>query len=71
MFKTRRTEECFNALIRRHVLRPTDQIKFKDYFILTIEQFNFILSLIESDVKRNPTPFVEKPSSEKLSITLR
>ncbi|XP_069688218.1 uncharacterized protein [Periplaneta americana] len=71
IFKNRYTEDCFNSLIFKHL--ESDPNKFKEYFRLSSEQFHFVLSLIENDIVKLPTKFVEKPISpaKRLAVTLR
>ncbi|KAL4131414.1 hypothetical protein QTP88_008729 [Uroleucon formosanum] len=47
--------------------------KFKEFFRLSWEQFNYVLNLIEDDLKLNPYNRVKEPISpaEKFAVTLR
>jgi len=71
LFKTRREEGYHQILINGHF--RLDKKKFREFFRLNRDQFNYILSLIEGDLTTTPTTFVPKPISaeEKLALTLR
>lgn len=71
MFERRREEGFFNLLIARHLQH--DNEKFRQFFRLNKEQFYFILSFIDKDLKKNSTNAVKNPISpeEKLAVTLR
>ncbi|KAL1487871.1 hypothetical protein ABEB36_015521 [Hypothenemus hampei] len=71
IFCKREDEGFQNMLIKRHLLQ--DGKIFKRFFRLNIEQFNFVLGLIESDIKKHSCGLIEKPINpeEKLGITLR
>ena len=45
IFKNHKTEGCFEILINRHLMG--NQVKFREYFRISYEQFNFLLSLVE------------------------
>lgn len=71
MFSERSREGCFNALIQRHLI--DNETRFRAYFRVSFELFNYILNYIKEDIKRRPSNRIKKPISpeEKLSITLR
>lgn len=71
MFSKRNKEGCYNNLIQR---RLTDNnTRFRAYFCISNELFNYILSYIREDIKRPVYNRVKKCISpeEKLSVTLR
>jgi len=71
MFQSRKKEGFFSILIEKHLF--SDEKKFREFFRLSWEQFNYILNLIEDDIKSNRTNRVREPISpaEKLAVTLR
>jgi len=71
MFRKRKEEGFFSVLIEKHLFR--DEKKFREFFRLSWEQFNYVLNLIEDDIKSNPCNRVKEPISaaEKLAVTLR
>lgn len=71
LFKTRESEGCFKLLISNHL--DDNELKFKEYFRLTKNQFIFILDLIKEDVAVLPSFRVKHPISEaeKLAICIR
>lgn len=68
---TRETEGFFKKLIEGHLFN--NEVKFREFFRVNREQFNFILSLVKDDLTKEPTMRVPVPISpdEKLAITLR
>lgn len=71
MFRARKMEGFFNILIEKHLYQ--DDRKFREFFRLSWDQFNYVLNLIEDDIKINPCNRVGEPitAAEKLAITLR
>lgn len=71
IFKNRKTEGYFEILINRHLI--SNQVKFREYFRINYEQFNFLLSLVEEKLLVAPTNRVKNPilPAEKLAVTLR
>lgn len=71
LFKTRESEGCFKLLITNHL--DDNELKFKEYFRLTKNQFIFILNLIKDDVALLPSFRVKRPISaaEKLALCIR
>ncbi|KAL4148678.1 hypothetical protein QTP88_002849 [Uroleucon formosanum] len=70
-FKARESEGFFSILIEKHLWE--DQTKFREFFRLSWNQFNYVLNLIEDDITSNPTNKIKKPISpaEKLVVTSR
>jgi len=71
LFLTRKIEGFYSILIEKHLFE--DEQKFREFFRLSWDQFNFVLNIIEEDIKTNPYNRVKQPitPAEKLSITLR
>lgn len=71
LFTTRSLEGFSTILINRHLIN--DEEKFRLFFRLNVNQFNYVLSMIEAVVKREPYNRVRKPitPAEKLAVTLR
>ena len=71
LYKTRGTEGAFHALVGQHL--NADEEKFREYFRLTKDEFQFVLGLIRADVTTEPCNRVKYPITpeEKLAITLR
>ena len=71
LFQTRATEGAFHILVNRHLAE--DDRKFQEYFRLTKEEFDYVLSLIEEDLRTKPSNRVRNPITprEKLAVTLR
>jgi len=71
LFTKRSTEGYHEILINGHL--KNNEIKFRAFFRLNRNQFDFILNLIRDDLILNPTFFIRKPISpeEKLAVTLR
>jgi len=61
IFVARETEGLQNILIQRHLVK--DDSVFRDFFRLNIKQFNYVLSVIEHDLKRKPCGRVKNPIS--------
>lgn len=71
LFLSRPEEGFFSILINRHLIH--DDKKFRDFFRLNVDQFNYILDLIKNDIttdssNRHPYPIT---AAEKLAVTLR
>lgn len=64
----RNTEGFYAILISRHL--KIKNTKFREFFRVNIDQFDFLLSLIKNEITLPPN---KKPisSAEKLSIILR
>ena len=58
MFQKRKEEGFFSVLIEKHLLR--DEKIFREFFRLSWEQFNYVLNLIEDDIKSNPCNRVKR-----------
>lgn len=71
MFSERSREGCFNTLVQRRLI--DNETRFRAYFRVSFELFNYILNHIKEDIRRYPSNRVKKPISpeEKLSLTLR
>ncbi|KAF0715451.1 protein ANTAGONIST OF LIKE HETEROCHROMATIN PROTEIN 1-like [Aphis craccivora] len=71
LFTKRSTEGYHEILINGHL--KNNEIKFREFFRLNRNQFDFILNLVTDDLTLNPTFFIRKPISpeEKLAVTLR
>ncbi|KAL5245938.1 hypothetical protein ACI65C_013346 [Semiaphis heraclei] len=71
MYSERNREGCYNNLIQRRLI--DNETRFRAYFRVSFELFNYILNYIREDIKRPPCNRVKKPISpeEKLSVTLR
>jgi len=71
LFNNRVLVGYFEILINRHLFK--NETKFHEYFHINHNQFNFILSLIEFDLTKEPSNKMKTPISaaEKLAITLR
>ena len=69
--KKRKEEGFFSVLIEKRLFR--DEKNFREFFRLDREQFNYVLNLIEDDLKLNPYNRVNEPISpvEKFAVTLR
>lgn len=69
IFTSREEEGCFQILIKRHL--NYKEKKFRKYCRLNHKQFNFVLSLINQNIKpkRNGTSIIT--SAQKLFLTLR
>lgn len=71
MYLAREAEGFFSVLIEKHLWR--DETKFREFFRLSWDQFNYVLNLVEEDIKANPSIKIRKPitAAEKLAVTLR
>jgi len=71
MFLSRKTEGFFNILIEKHLWR--DRKNIGEFFRLNWDQFNYVLNLIEEDIKTSPSIKIPEPitAAEKLAVTLR
>lgn len=71
MYSERNREGCYNNLIQRRLI--DNETRFRAYFRVSFELFNYILNYIREDIKRPPCNRVKKPISpeEELSVTLR
>jgi hypothetical protein len=71
IYKNRQTEGCYDILIRRHLL--DNETKFKRFFRVSRDQFFYLVNLIESDFKINPSNRDPRPltAEMKLAVTLR
>lgn len=71
MFKHRDSEGFYEILINRHL--KNNNIKFREFFRLNCQQFDFLLSLVENQLVLQPTNRIKKPitPAEKLAVTLR
>ncbi|KAL4132221.1 hypothetical protein QTP88_009421 [Uroleucon formosanum] len=71
MFQTRKIEGFFNILIKKHLYR--EDRKFREFFRLSWDQFNYVLNLIEDYIKINLCNRVVESitAAEKLAITSR
>ncbi|XP_060859640.1 uncharacterized protein LOC132951195 [Metopolophium dirhodum] len=71
MFSQRSREGCFSTLIQRRLI--DNETRFRAYFRVSFELFNYILNAIKEDIRRRPSNRIKKPISpeEKLSVTLR
>jgi len=71
IFKNRESEGFFEILINRHLINNHN--KFREYFRINYEQFNFLLTLVEEKLTLQPSNRIKKPitPAEKLAVTLR
>lgn len=71
MFIERSREGCYNILVERRLI--DNEIRFRAYFRVSFELFNYILDYIKDDIRRSPSNRVKRPISpeEKLALTLR
>jgi len=71
IFKNRASEGFFEILINKHL--KNNEIKFRDFFQINHDQFEFLLLLVEKELTVQPSNGVRKPISpaEKLAVTLR
>ncbi|XP_050547894.1 uncharacterized protein LOC126909504 [Daktulosphaira vitifoliae] len=71
IFKNRESEGFFEILINRHL--TSNHVRFREYFRINYEQFNFLLSLVEEKLTLPPNNRIKNPISpaEKLAVTLR
>jgi len=61
LFTNRSTEGYHEILINGHL--KNNEIKFREFFRINRNQFDFILNLIRDDLTLNPTVFIRKPIS--------
>jgi len=59
MYLSRKAEGFFSILIEKHLWR--DETKFREFFRLSWDQFNYVLNLVEEDIKTNPSIKIRKP----------
>lgn len=59
VFKHRDSEGFYEILINRHL--KNNNIKFREFFRLNCQQFDFVLSLIENQLVLQPTNRIKKP----------
>jgi len=71
LFLNRKSEGYFEILINRHLQR--NETKFREFFRVNKNQFDFLLSLIEVQLTKMPSNRVKEPitAAEKLALTLR
>lgn len=71
MYTSRSEEGYYKILIKNHL--EADNEKFRGFFRLNKDQFDFVLTLIDEDIRKQPTNTVKVPisSKEKLALTLR
>jgi len=71
LFSRRKSEGFFEKLVKGHL--STDDNKFREFFRLNRQQFDFILSLVRESLTKEPSLRVPDPITpdEKLAITLR
>lgn len=71
IFKNRTTEGTFHILIRRHLITHAE--KFREYFRLTPELFDFVLNHVREDLISKAYNRHKNPISpeEKLCIFIR
>lgn len=71
LYRRRREEGFYQILIKGH-LKATE-VKFRHFFRLNLSQFEFVLSLVQEDLRKKGSNFVKQPISpnEKLALTLR
>lgn len=71
LYKERRTEGFFTLLMKGHL--ENDEERFRQFFRLNREQFNFLVTLVGENLKSKSTPTHKNPITpeEKLAVTLR
>lgn len=71
MFTEWSREGCYNILVERRLI--DNEYRFRAYFRVSFELFNYILDYIKDDIRRDPSNRVKRPISpeEKLALTLR
>lgn len=71
LFTRREAEGAYNLLVRNHL--QDSELKFKEYFRFTREQFSYLANLIRKDCFVEPYNRVNNPISPemKLAVTLR
>lgn len=63
MFSQRSREGCFSTLIQRRLI--DNETRFRAYFRVSFELFNYILNVIKEDIRRRPSNRIKKPISPK------
>lgn len=71
IYKFRESEGVFEILVNRHLNK--NETKFREFFRINYKQFDFLVSLIEVELCKEPSNRIKKPRSvaEKLALTLR
>jgi len=71
LYQSRSNEGFFEILIERHLLN--NEPKFREFFRVNRQQFDYLLSLVKFELTKPPSNRVKKPitAAEKLSLTLR
>ncbi|PNF41935.1 hypothetical protein B7P43_G14653 [Cryptotermes secundus] len=71
LFKARAEEELNSILINRHLMKG--ERKFREFFRLNIQQFNYVLKLVEDKIRCQSCNRVRHPitPAQKLAVTLR
>jgi len=71
IYKVRESEGVFEILVNRHLNK--NETKFREFFRINFKQFDFLVSLIEVELCKEPSNRIKKPISvaEKLALTLR
>lgn len=71
IYKFRESEGVFEILVNRHLNK--NETKFREFFRINYKQFDFLVSLIEVELCKEPSNRIKKPISvaEKLALTLR
>jgi len=71
LFLNHDSEGYFKILINRHLFE--NYVKFREFFRISRQQFDFLLSLVELELTKLPSRRVKDPISaaEKLAVTLR
>lgn len=71
IFKNRKSERFFGILINRHLINNHN--KFREYFRINYEEFNFLVTLVEEKLTSQPSNRIKKPitPAEKLAVTLK
>ncbi|KAG8268919.1 hypothetical protein J6590_014492 [Homalodisca vitripennis] len=71
LFKRRKSEGAYNVLITKHLI--DNEVKFKEYFRLTRDQFFSLLGLVGEEITVKPYNRVIEPitAEMKLAVTLR
>ncbi|KAG8319314.1 hypothetical protein J6590_094453 [Homalodisca vitripennis] len=71
LFKRPKSEVAYNVLITKHLI--DNEVKFKEYFRLTRDQFFTLLGLVREEITVKPCNRVIEPitAEMKLAVTLR
>lgn len=71
IYKFRESEGVFEILINYHLSK--NETKFREYFRINYNQFDFLVSLIEVELCKELSNRIKKPITvaEKLALTLR